>query len=455
MALHSQSPDPRLVDLIRFMTPLKLTRMNSLRMNNVIERMHELSKFLACGVFVVLATGCRDKTPLVNHYEPNFLFAKATEIGQSKNEGELDEALQDSKALLSEWFGTLDHPKVPEVLKDGDYSDLISEENLQIAVGTPSSPGIYVQQCVSCHGLSGQGRGLTASSQDPYPRDFRMGIFKFKSSPRSARPLKEDIEKTLRLGLSGSQMPLFDKLSDQEIKALVDYVIFLSIRGEFERKLIQLAATELDGERLYDRLAEKSVLDDQLSTASDALTQIADRWVQSVDSVEDFPRPNFPILGSETDDNRAQLQASIEKGKGLFVSEIASCAKCHGVNADGKGNQLPDYDDWTKDWTTKVGVQPTDSEALLPLMARGGMRPQPLKPRNILEGHFRGGRTPEDLYRRIRYGIAGSPMPAAAIAESRDEPGLLDEDIWHLVNYILSIAQVPPPPMETKVVSSQ
>jgi hypothetical protein len=46
-------------------------------------------------------------------------------------------------------------------------------------------------------------------------------------------------------------------------------------------------------------------------------------------------------------------------------------------------------------------------------------------------------------------------MPAAAVVESRDEPGLIDEDLWHLVNYLLSIANVPPPLMETKVVSTR
>lgn len=441
------------IQSISYLYTFQFTRMSSFRFKPSWVRLQGSSALFAVGLMALLSSGCRDQTPVVKHYEPNFLFARATELGQSKNDGEMDQALTDSKDLLIEWFGTMDAPKVPEVLKEAD-DELISQENLQLAVGTPGSPGIYVQQCVSCHGLSGQGRGVTAASQDPYPRDFRMGIFKFKSSPRSARPLKEDIERTLRYGLSGSQMPIFNKLSDAEIKALVDYVVFLSIRGEFERKLIQLAATELDGERIYDRLGEKSAVDDQLSTASDALTQIVDRWVQSVDSVEEYPRPDFPIVGSETQDNKAELLASIEKGKTLFASEIASCAKCHGVGADGKGNQLPDYDDWTKDWTTKVGVQPTDQEALLPLMARGGLKPQPLKPRNIIEGHFRGGRTPEDLYRRIRYGIPGSPMPAAAVAETRDEPGLLDEDIWHLVNYILSVAQVPPPPMETKVATS-
>lgn len=429
--------------------------MSRLKPTNHPSHSLKLASIFAAALLAMSLIGCREQSQVANHYEPNFLFAKATEIGQSKEDGELDRSFNDTRDLLAQWFGTLDDPKLPEALKEGDYEDLISEANLKLAVGTPSAPGIYVQQCVSCHGLSGQGRGVTAASQDPYPRDFRMGIFKFKSSPRSAKPLKEDIEKTLRLGLSGSQMPIFDKLSDEEIKALVDYVIFLSIRGEFERRLIQLAATDLDGERIYDRTAEKSVVDGQLSTASDALTQIADRWVQSVDAAEEFPRPDFPIFGSETVETKAELTASIEKGKALFASEVASCAKCHGVNADGKGNQLPDYDDWTKDWTSKIGLQPTDLEALLPLMARGGLKPQPLKPRNILEGHFRGGRTPEDLYRRIRYGIAGSPMPAAAVVQSREEPGLLDEDLWHLVNYVLSIAKVPPPPMETKVVSTQ
>jgi hypothetical protein len=75
------------------------------------------------------------------------------------------------------------------------------------------------------------------------------------------------------------------------------------------------------------------------------------------------------------------------------------------------------------------------------------MKPQPIKPRNIVEGHLRGGRDPIDIYRRLRYGIAGSPMPAANIVATRDEPGLVEEDLWHLVNYVLSIAQVPPPPV--------
>jgi len=393
------------------------------------------------------AAGCREPNPLASMHEPNYLFAHSMEISQ---ETEMAQPLSDTKALLAEWFGTVDAPKLPAALKEGDYSDLISEENLQLAAGSAGKPGLYVvQQCASCHGLSGQGRGPVAASQDPYPRDFRAGIFKFKSTSRGAKPLKEDLTRVLREGLSGSQMPIFDKLSDKDIGALVDYVIFLSIRGEFERKLLQTAAIDAPGERLYDVSGDAKVREEQQSAASELLTQIADRWVGAEDATEDFPLPDFPLVGSQTEENKDQLLASIAKGKELFAQEAAACSKCHGLQADGKGGQLPDYDDWTKEWTSKIGLQPTDTDALIPLMARGGMKPQTLKPRNIVEGHLRGGRNPIDIYRRIRYGIAGSPMPAASIAQSSDEPGLKEEDLWHLVNYVLSIAQVPPKPVSS------
>ena len=245
-------------------------------------------------------------------------------------------------------------------------------------------------------------------------------------------------------------MPLFNKLPVDKIDSLVDYVIFLSIRGELERKLLYSAAYELDLEtdRIYDvSLRErndtdsKKQWDGQIETATEILTGIADAWIESSDGVEEFELPVFPLFGSETTDNLAKLQESIAKGRKLYLSEEAACAKCHGESARGDGPQLPDYDDWTKDWTSKIDLNPTKLDELLPLMARGGMKPQPLKPRNIVEGKFRGGREPMDLYRRIRYGILGAPMPAAAIIKSNEDKGIHSEDIWHIVNYVLSIAE--------------
>ncbi len=401
----------------------------------------------------LMVSGCKPTLAPPALHEPNYLYAHALEI---KEDLSLDQPLSDSQDLLNEWFGTLDEPKLPPLFADDDYKELLSLSKLEKAAGPPAGTvepgekGLYRQLCASCHGESGQGRGPVAASQNPYPREFRLGLFKYKSTARKFKPVKADIARSLRKGLSGSQMPLFNKLPDDKIDSLVDYVIFLSIRGEFERKLLYGAAYELDLEtdRIYNVSLRKrndsdskKQWDGQIETATEILTGIADAWVESADGVEEFELPDFPLFGSETTDNWTELQESIEKGKKLYLSEEAACAKCHGESARGDGKQLPDYDDWTKDWTSKIDLNPTKLDELLPLMARGGMKPQPLKPRNIVEGRFRGGREPMDLYRRIRYGILGAPMPAAAIIKSSEDKGIRAEDIWHIVNYVLSIAE--------------
>jgi mono/diheme cytochrome c family protein len=249
----------------------------------------------------------------------------------------------------------------------------------------------------------------------------------------------------LRQGLGDSQMPRFTKLTDKQIAALVDYVIYLSMRGELERSLLFKGATDLDleKERIFNpspvesmTSEEKSANEDQLENANQLLTRIARRWLAADRFQAEIPRPSVPILGTESETNRNELVASVERGKALFLGEQGACAKCHGEKANGLGVQSPDYDDWTKEWTSKIGIKPTDETGVIPLMARGGLKPQPLKPRNITEGHFRGGREPEDLYRRIKYGIPYATMPEAAAV-------LTPDDIWHIVNYILSIANVP------------
>ena len=401
----------------------------------------------------LIAVGCKPASSPPELHEPNYLYAHALEI---KEDLSLEVPLADSQALLTDWFGTLDEPKLPPLFAEDDYKELLSLSNIEKAAGPPANSvepgekGLYRQLCASCHGESGQGRGPVAASQNPYPREFRLGLFKYKSTARKFKPVKSDIARALRKGLSGSQMPLFNKLPDDKIDSLVDYVIFLSIRGEFERKLLYGAAYELDLEkdRIYNVAIKESSdpdlkkqWDGQIESATEILTGIADAWVESADGVQEFDLPSFPLFGSETADNRSELHESIAKGRKLYLSEETACAKCHGESARGDGPQLPDYDDWTKDWTSKIDLNPAKLDELLPLMARGGMKPQPLKPRNIVEGKFRGGREPMDIYRRIRYGILGVSMPAAAIIKSADDKGIREEDVWHIVNYVLSIAE--------------
>jgi hypothetical protein len=53
--------------------------------------------------------------------------------------------------------------------------------------------GLYRRHCAHCHGISGDGRGPTAMILNPYPRDYRPGVFKFKSNFNPHQPTDDDL----------------------------------------------------------------------------------------------------------------------------------------------------------------------------------------------------------------------------------------------------------------------
>jgi mono/diheme cytochrome c family protein len=102
---------------------------------------------------------------------------------------------------------------------------------------------IYRKNCLHCHGVSGAGDGPTAPFLYPLPRDYRKGIFKFTSTASGAKPDRSDLRRTIKNGLHGTSMPAFDALLvEPEIEQVIDYVIFLSMRGETELALIEEAS---------------------------------------------------------------------------------------------------------------------------------------------------------------------------------------------------------------------
>lgn len=83
---------------------------------------------------------------------------------------------------------------------------------------------LFESQCAPCHGERGRGDGPWAEYMTTKPRNFRSGIFKFRTTPLGKLPTADDLRRTIRSGISGTAMPTFQKLSDRDITSLIVYL---------------------------------------------------------------------------------------------------------------------------------------------------------------------------------------------------------------------------------------
>ncbi len=397
---------------------------------------------------VICLSGC--DVP-IDAFEPNRLFAKRLELNERV---ELEQVRDDVQVILEELFGTPDSPRWPDFLtNDSAVKHLVSIERLQRAAGAVRSDeagvhfGLYREHCILCHGIAGNGLGATSRLLNPYPRDFRLGKFKFKSTPIGSRPTRDDLARTLADGITGTSMPAFRLLTEEDLQALIDYVIYLSIRGEVERNLLLRATFDLDwddDERLIDfsvRESDAEQFQTQWQEIVAIVSKVANNWgAANVAPLLNISRPtNLPIVGDEIQNTEEQqrLAESVVRGRTLFQGKVANCASCHGMAGAGDG-VVNDYDDWTKDWTSNAGLDPSDKLQLKPMLELGALKPRHIQPRNLQRGIYRGGSRPEDLYLRIVRGIEGTPMPAAPM-QPENPLGLSENDVWDLVNFLLNL----------------
>lgn len=94
------------------------------------------------------------------------------------------------------------------------------------------------------------------------------------------------------------------------------------------------------------------------------------------------------------------FQRNLDTGRELYA---ASCASCHGLT--GRGDGL---------------AKPLDEQG------------KPIQVRDLTSGEFRGGTNIEEIFKRIRCGVPGTPMSAADT--------LTVEEVWQLVYYVRYLA---------------
>jgi mono/diheme cytochrome c family protein len=190
-------------------------------------------------------------------------------------------------------------------------------------------------------------------------------------------PTREDLHAVLLRGMPGSSMPPWKHLSQVEREALVDEVMRLRTEGARQIYVAQLKEFE---ELSDEEIAAESVQQDIRKFVTEFTTPGATTAIPDV-----------------TDPTSERLAAA----KGSYTK---LCLSCHG--AEGKGD----------------GVQKmTDLEGY------------PTRPRDFTAGIFKGGDDFASLYRRIAYGMPGTPMPSSS-------QQLTPEQMSDLVHFIRAMS---------------
>jgi mono/diheme cytochrome c family protein len=214
---------------------------------------------------------------------------------------------------------------------------------------------------------------------------------------------------------------------------LVDYVIYLSLRGEVERELIEMLSSLDEGALLLDPRQKSTNSEDYMvSTAlvKESIQNVVQSWF--ISEPAEIPAPPgwwHELNNGQLDYGSTEAVEVRRRGLALFQGK-AGCITCHGDTALGDA-QVSNYDKWTEVMVDAKAR--TVEERLEPYWTSfqqyGALLPRPIRPRNLRQGVYRGGRRPIDLYHRISQGINGTPMP-------NQEQTLTSEEIWSLVFFV-------------------
>ena len=170
---------------------------------------------------------------------------------------------------------------------------------------------IFMHMCVFCHGKDGNGGGRATEYLYPWPRDFRKGIFKFRTTPTGTLPRDEDLYRTIVEGVPGTSMPAWkDALTPEDTWALINHIKNFSDRFKKEKQGEKIVAkTHPDsspeliekGKNLYQELKCNRCHGDSLKGDGELSESLMDAWKHAV-FVHDITNPQALKGGHKPDD---------------------------------------------------------------------------------------------------------------------------------------------------------
>ncbi|MBL4690413.1 MAG: cbb3-type cytochrome c oxidase subunit II [Rhodospirillales bacterium] len=114
----------------------------------------------------------------------------------------------------------------------GKWRDLFEPQQLDATdISIPRSEewieygkNVYRRRCLGCHGANGDGNGPAATFLDVRPRNFKIAVFKFRTTPTGSLPTDGDLIRTITRGVRGTAMPTFHMVPMKDRLAVVQYI---------------------------------------------------------------------------------------------------------------------------------------------------------------------------------------------------------------------------------------
>ncbi len=206
----------------------------------------------------------------------------------------------------------------------------------------------YMEYCIQCHGVLGDGKGPASIGMFPPPRNFTLGLYKFGNVPAGELPHDEDFYRIIRHGLNGTPMLKWD-ISDKRLDAVTQYI----------------------------KTFAPTAWEDKSKVLGESITLTQD-----------------PYLGKE--------EEAVNYGAEVYHA-VANCQSCHSAYAT-----KAELTTWGKKYDQPFSDDPTLYQIKLQESEHGYKTVPP----DFTWHSVRTSTTVEDLYLRISSGIGGTSMPS-------------------------------------------
>ncbi len=217
----------------------------------------------------------------------------------------------------------------------------------------------YMEYCVQCHGMKGDGNGPSAKGLLPPPRNLTQGLYKFPWVPYGELPHDEDFARIIRHGLKGSAMLPWD-ISDERLYAVTQYI-----------------------------------------------KTFAPQVWEGKDKV---PGTKFELPRDPFGDTYKHI--AIEKGRKVY-HVTAACTQCHMGYASPEEIQ-----GWAKEANTTIDTSVAD---YYQLKAQDGVYNYKVLPPDFTYHQLRSITDVPSIVQRLMYGVTGSGMPGWKDVVTDDE----------------------------------